>query len=54
MIPKDLAQRLGFAAGMRNILVHEYADVDLDILSEAVHTGLDDLLQFGQIIGTLV
>lgn len=35
-IDLDLAQRLRMAAGLRNVLVHEYVDVDLGIVAAAV------------------
>ncbi|MDZ7362067.1 MAG: DUF86 domain-containing protein [candidate division KSB1 bacterium] len=32
MLPDNLAKRLAEAAGMRNLLVHDYAKVDLKII----------------------
>ena len=45
-IPLDLADRLASAAGMRNVLVHDYVAVDLQRLALAVRTDLEDLRQF--------
>ena len=45
-IPVDLAQRLGSAAALRNLLVHDYATVDLTRLAAAVRHDLDDLRAF--------
>jgi uncharacterized protein YutE (UPF0331/DUF86 family) len=42
-IDDALAQRLGSASGMRNVLVHRYVDVDLERIASAVAQGLDDL-----------
>lgn len=42
----ELAQRLGAAAGMRNVLVHDYVSVDLERLALAVRVDLDDLRSF--------
>jgi uncharacterized protein YutE (UPF0331/DUF86 family) len=46
IIPAALAERLAKAAGLRNLLVHRYADLDASKLVEAVSSGLDDLDQF--------
>jgi uncharacterized protein YutE (UPF0331/DUF86 family) len=45
-ISKELASRLGDMAGFRNILVHGYQDVDLDIVVDAATNRLDDLTGF--------
>jgi uncharacterized protein YutE (UPF0331/DUF86 family) len=50
----DLAKRLGLAAGLRNVLVHDYADVDLTILAGVVASDLDDLRECGNRIGALL
>lgn len=54
LITSELATRLGLAAGLRNILVHEYAEVDLALLVEAVRDGLSDLRQLGASVGALL
>lgn len=46
VIPAGLAERLSKAAGLRNLLVHRYADLDASRLVEAVSGGLDDLEEF--------
>jgi uncharacterized protein YutE (UPF0331/DUF86 family) len=45
VIPRDLADRLGDAAGLRNVLVHDYVDVDDHKVFEALDQ-LDDLRAF--------
>ena len=35
-LPQELAERLAPSAGLRNVLVHEYVDVDLDQVVTAV------------------
>jgi uncharacterized protein YutE (UPF0331/DUF86 family) len=50
----ELAQRLGRAAGMRNILVHEYVLVDRQILAASVRSALVDLRAFAVIAGQLL
>ncbi len=51
-IPLDLAQRLGSAAGMRNILVHDYVAVDLGRIAHAVRNDLTDLQRFAALAET--
>jgi len=46
-LPVDLAERLGGAAALRNILVHDYVSVDLARLTAVVRDDLDDLRAFG-------
>jgi uncharacterized protein YutE (UPF0331/DUF86 family) len=45
-ISLDLAQRLGRAAAMRNVLVHDYVALDLSMLAHAVRHDLKDLRSF--------
>ena len=45
----DLGQRLADAASMRNVLVHEYLEVDLDEVDAALER-LDDLRRFARIV----
>lgn len=45
-IDRDLAGRLQRAAGMRNLVVHEYTHIDPEHVVRAVEEGLDDLLAF--------
>lgn len=49
-IPGELATELGRMAGFRNIIVHGYGDVDLDIVEEIVRSHLGDLLRFVQVV----
>lgn len=42
----ELASILQAMAGFRNVLVHGYASVDLDIVRDVVEHRLDDLLRF--------
>ena len=43
LIGPDLAMRLARAAGLRNLLVHQYADVDDERVLRDVRAGLGDL-----------
>jgi uncharacterized protein YutE (UPF0331/DUF86 family) len=45
-LDQALAQKLALAAGFRNVLVHGYATVDLEIVRDVVTNRLDDLLAF--------
>lgn len=40
-LPKDLGERLAPAAGLRNVIVHEYAALDLALVAAAVPQALD-------------
>jgi uncharacterized protein YutE (UPF0331/DUF86 family) len=46
VIPALLSGRLASAAGLRNLIVHRYADLIASKLVEALTTGLDDLDDF--------
>jgi uncharacterized protein YutE (UPF0331/DUF86 family) len=50
-LPLELAQRLGYAVGMRNILVHDYVTVDLVRLAATVRNDLGDLREFARYAG---
>jgi uncharacterized protein YutE (UPF0331/DUF86 family)/predicted nucleotidyltransferase len=54
LISPELATRLGRAAGMRNILVHDYVRVDREILIRGIDAALTDLPAFGAIVGGLI
>ena len=45
-LPADLAETMSRMAGFRNILVHGYGGVNLDIVKEIVEHRLTDLLAF--------
>lgn len=45
-LDQDLGDRLALAAGLRNLIVHDYAEIDLDRLAAAVRGDLDDLRRF--------
>jgi uncharacterized protein YutE (UPF0331/DUF86 family) len=50
-IPPDLARRLGLAVGLRNLLVHDYAEVDPARLAATVRDDLGDLRAFAGHVG---
>jgi len=47
-LPLDLAERLGSAVGLRNVLVHDYVAVDLSRLAHVVGEDLGDLREFAR------
>jgi len=50
IVTKGLAERLGQAADMRNVLVHQYFDVDVNKVSEAATKDLKDLRDFAKAV----
>lgn len=50
ILPTALAQRLADAAGMRNLLVHAYAKVDMRIVYDSINQALLDFSQFVEIM----
>lgn len=50
IIKKELAELLGKAVGLRNILVHRYREVALPILANSATVGLNDLREFAKAI----
>ncbi len=51
VIGKDLAERLNKAGGTRNIIVHDYLDIDLSIIYDIIQNNLPDFEQFIYEIG---
>jgi len=50
IIDEHLAQKLKAMVGFRNIAVHNYQTVDLEIVQGIIEKNLADLLKFGQLI----
>lgn len=48
LIARALAQRLRRAVGFRNVLAHEYVEIDWSIVMNALNEGADDLSTFGR------
>ncbi len=48
LIDPDLGKRLEKMVGFRNLAVHLYHDLDLDIVEAVIRKNLDDLLTFAQ------
>lgn len=45
-IPQDVTEKMVAAVGFRNLVVHEYARVDLEEVYRVAHDHIDDLLRF--------
>ena len=50
ILPRELAIKLGKMVGFRNTLVHEYQELDLDLMVEVIEHHLDDLIDFTNFI----
>jgi uncharacterized protein YutE (UPF0331/DUF86 family) len=46
VIPRELAGKLKGMVGFRNILVHQYEDLDVKIMVDVIEHRLDDLVVF--------
>jgi len=51
LLARELSERLARAAGLRNRLVHLYAEIDYEILHSVLQTGLKDLMLFAEAVG---
>jgi uncharacterized protein YutE (UPF0331/DUF86 family) len=49
-VPPDLGDRLKKMIGFRNLAVHQYRELDLEIVESVIRKSLDDLLEFAQIV----
>jgi len=54
LIAPALAQRLNRAVGFRNVLVHEYTDVDWKIVLRVIERDTNDLAAFGKAVLKLI
>lgn len=50
IIPEDFAKKIRGMAGLRNVLVHDYVDIDTKKLHSYVVAGLDDFKKFAKYI----
>lgn len=46
VIPQDLEHRLEGMVGFRNVLVHEYQRMDIELMVKVIEHHLDDLVEF--------
>ena len=54
LIARSLAARMRRAVGFRNVLVHEYAEVDWKIVMRVIRTDSRDLAAFGKAVLALL
>jgi uncharacterized protein YutE (UPF0331/DUF86 family) len=54
LIERSLAQRLQRAVGFRNVLAHEYVEVDWKIVMRVIRTDTRDLAAFGKAVVKLL
>lgn len=50
LIPSDMSLRLQRMVGFRNIAVHQYQDLNLEIAAAVIRDGLEDLLLFAEAV----
>jgi uncharacterized protein YutE (UPF0331/DUF86 family) len=48
ILPRAFAQRFRSVAGFRNVVVHGYLEIDLNVLHRILQTGLDDFVEFAE------
>jgi len=54
LVPRALAQRLRRAVGLRNVLVHEYVEIDWKIVQQVIERDTADLAAFGRVVLKLI
>jgi uncharacterized protein YutE (UPF0331/DUF86 family) len=50
MIDEPLSKAMQRAVGMRNVLAHDYADVDWTLVVKVLRDDLEDLANFGRVV----
>jgi uncharacterized protein YutE (UPF0331/DUF86 family) len=50
IIDQALSEKLINMVHFRNIIIHQYKDMDLEIVKSVIDVGLDDLILFGDLI----
>jgi uncharacterized protein YutE (UPF0331/DUF86 family) len=53
VISPELAGKLKKMIHFRNIVIHQYQHIDLEIVKAVIVTGLDDLIEFGDRVSEL-
>jgi uncharacterized protein YutE (UPF0331/DUF86 family) len=54
VLPLEFTEKIRGMAGFRNILVHEYAKIDLNKLAEVLNTSLSDFREYAGYIMTYI
>jgi uncharacterized protein YutE (UPF0331/DUF86 family) len=50
VIDEPLSKAMQRAVGMRNVLAHDYADVDWTLVVKVLRDDLEDLANFGRVV----
>jgi uncharacterized protein YutE (UPF0331/DUF86 family) len=50
IIKNELAERLKKMVGFRNVSVHEYQRINYDIVVKIIHSGMNDLIEFTDVV----
>ncbi|NLJ78850.1 MAG: DUF86 domain-containing protein [Tissierellia bacterium] len=50
ILPREFTEELSKMVGFRNILVHDYTNVDEEIILNVLHTRLDDFIRYMEYI----
>jgi uncharacterized protein YutE (UPF0331/DUF86 family) len=50
IIPPDLSKKLRGMVGFRNILVHQYQDLELGVMIDVIENRLGDLVDFSSLV----
>jgi uncharacterized protein YutE (UPF0331/DUF86 family) len=50
IVSVDLAKRLHEMVGFRNTAVHEYQELDMQVVEAVIRSGLDDLLSLAEAV----
>lgn len=50
IVSDELSGRLQKMVGFRNVAVHQYRDLDMDMVEEVIARHLDDLLKFAEVV----
>ena len=46
LIPKELSKLLEGMVGFRNVLIHEYRELDIEVMKDVIEHRLDDVVAF--------
>lgn len=52
IIDRELGRNLKGMVGFRNVLVHQYQELDLNLMIEVIEKHLEDLIDFAQVLVT--
>ncbi len=50
IIESELTEKMVRAVGFRNLVVHEYGKIDLEIVFRAAHENINDLMAFSEVV----